>query len=131
MTIKLTRPLAGRPVVEFLGGLVVGEQTTLGHELLVGPVSQGRSTHGQHGGRREHVQKELRPAVRVTDVSGTDQNPGHGADEARDPGRGQRGVFRLYPGCHRVCPRCRLIQKREILQSPSNRQQSITAIEYD
>lgn len=108
---KLTRPLAGGPVVEFLGGLVVGEQAALGHELLVGAVSQDGNAHGQHSGRRDGVQEELRPAVRVADVYGTDQDPGHGADEARDPGRGQRGVFGLYPGSHR--------QRQAVTISPS------------
>lgn len=81
---------------------MVGEQAPLGHELLVGPVSQGRGAHGQHRGRGERVQEELRPTVRLADVYGTDQDPGHGAHEARDPGRGQRGVFGLYLGRHIV-----------------------------
>lgn len=61
--------------------LVVGEQTPLDHELLMGRVRQGRSADRAHRGRREHVLHEQQPALRaVKDVQRADQDPGHVAD---------------------------------------------------
>jgi len=92
--------LACRSVIEVVGA-VVGEQAPLGHVLLVGRVQQRRGGHRAHGGRREHAERELRPALGVAHVNGADQDPGHGADQTSDARGGRARLLGLYPRRHR------------------------------
>lgn len=106
----LTRPLAGAPVVEPVTAVVVREQAALDHVLLVDGVTEHGRADRTHGGRGVHAERELRPARVVRQVQGTDQDRGHGARQAGDPGGRPRGFFRLDPPCHltvagaRACP---------------------------
>lgn len=99
--------MAGRPVNDFVA-IVVGEQVSFGHVLFVGRVRQSRDADGAHRQGREHVQHEIRPALAVRQVNGTDQYHGHCGYKARDRGRGQCRLFGLYPRRHtaNVCAVC-------------------------
>lgn len=99
--MSLTSPLARRPVVEPLTGMVVvDEQAVLEHQLLVGRVRKSGQSQPDHRDGGEHAEHELRPTLRAAHVDGTDQYPGHGRHEARNTGGGQSGVFGLYAGRH-------------------------------
>lgn len=129
----LTRPLAGAPVVEPVTAVVVREQAALDHVLLVDGVTEHGRADRAHGGRGVHAERELRPARVVRQVQRTDQDRGHGARQAGDPGGRPRGFSRLDPPRHlmtvagarararrrfgrRTCPRSERNSRRDLRQ---------------